>query len=447
MPPSELRAKNEQFACPNTARACALAIVLLGSVAPTAAVESFAPDEAYRVKPGDTLWDISRHRLGRPLLWPSVQKKNKLAEPRSLQIGRVLHFGERQAIVLAATGSVRLEDVGADTTLTPGHRVPELSVIKTGPDSFVTLKLPDGSTTTLPSNSTAKLVRFFNQSGHTAALIDLENGEVESRVRRRDSPTDPEPLRVRTRLATIGVRGTHFRVRLPDPETTAVGVLESSVAVETRSRQAQLVPTGKGILEGAGPLAGALQDLLPAPQWVKPSKSHERLAVSLEWLGVAGAASYRVQIARDKTFIDVISEKNVSAAEERHVASFDAIPPGSYFARVGAVTQEGVEGLVSEVPFLRSPARLQGSASQTGSGEVEFTWDSVQGGVYRLEVADDNEFKRLVVDASGIESSTVRINALPPGSYWWRVTSEVAQGQRRVAVQSNAAMVVVAGAR
>src|SRR5690606_17388420 len=194
------------------------------------------PGRTHIVRPGETLWDITRQHLGRPLLWPGVQQRNRVGEPRLLQIGRVLHFddSERQAVVLAATGDVRMVDglavaggPPAGALLAAGSRLPEGSRLRTGADSFVTLRLPDGSRTTLPSRSQARLVRYFDASGRPSVLVELESGDLESRVPPRGHAPAADAWRVRTRMATIGVRGTHFRVSLPDPANAAVSVLES----------------------------------------------------------------------------------------------------------------------------------------------------------------------------------------------------------------------------
>lgn len=405
----------------------------------------------YTVKPGDTLWEISREHLGRPLLWPDVQHRNGVGEPRLLQVGQVLHFDddERQAVVEAASGDVRLgEGAGAAHPLMPGTRVPERSVVRTGPDSFVTLRLPDGSRTTLPSNSAVRLVHYFDDTGRPAVLLDLQAGDVESRVPRREKPPAADAWRVRTRMATVGVRGTHFRVSLPDTANMAVSVLESTVVVADPARAAQRVPAGKGVLAGSAPSAGQVQDLLPAPAWVNPGQAQNQPGVQLAWNSVVGAGSYHAQLARDAEFIDLVAEQRVPAGMGLEMALFEGIASGSYFARVAAVTPDGVEGLVSESAFSRDHASLGGQVRRLAdSGEIEFRWSPVQGATYRLEVADDPDFRRPVVRADGLLGGHVRVEALAPGQYWWRVTADVVDQGQRAEVQSPARPLLVEGIR
>jgi hypothetical protein len=44
----------------------------------------------YVVQPGDCLWNIAKHELGNPLLWPSIAKLNHLKRPNHILIGEKL---------------------------------------------------------------------------------------------------------------------------------------------------------------------------------------------------------------------------------------------------------------------------------------------------------------------------------------------------------------------
>lgn len=393
------------------------------------------PNDTHTVRPGETLWDISRQHLGRPLMWPQVQQRNQVDEPRQLQIGRVLKLGdaERQAVVMAATGDVRLTDgPEAGTLLMPGMRLPEGSRVRTGADSFVTLRLPDGSRSTLPSQSVLRLVQYFDARGRHAVLVDLESGDVESRVPPQPKAPPEGAMRVRTRMATVGVRGTHFRVSLPDAGHASVSVLESAVTVTAPSMARRHVSASEGLLVGAGPLEGRVQALLPAPEWVEPGRAQNQPGVLLAWQAVPGAGGYHAQIARDAEFVEIVAGQRLPAGGEREVALFDPLPAGHYFARVAAVTPEGLEGQLAVTAFSRAQASLEGNARLlAASGEIEFDWRPLSGATYRLEVADDEAFQQLRVQAAGLSSERVRVQALPPGQYWWRVQAEVVdQGQR-----------------
>lgn len=388
------------------------------------------------VQPGETLWGISQRHFGRPLLWPSIQQRNGVGEPRQLPIGKVLYFadGVTQAVVVAASGDVRAEYESSSTAAQPAMHLPEGALVRTGPDSFVTLRLPDGSLCTLPSNSTVRLVRVVAASQGAAVVLDLQAGEVESRVPPRAVPSDKETFRVRTRTATVGVRGTHFRVSLQREGRAAVSVLESRVVVQTAAHREIMVPAPQGVVVGAGALDGVVQELLAAPEWIDAGQPQNQPGVLLAWNAVNGAGGYHVQLARDADFLDLVAEQRVAASGQRELALLDGVPSGGYFARVAAVTPEGVEGRVVVSGFSRSSASAQLGGRMrwiASSHDLEFDWNPIAGALYGLEIAEDAAFTRVVMKADGLRARTVRVQALPPGQYYWRVRAEViAQGQR-----------------
>ncbi|CAN5911477.1 hypothetical protein BH11PSE13_BH11PSE13_08750 [soil metagenome] len=395
----------------------------------------------HTVQQGDTLWGLAQRYFGRPLLWPDIQQRNNVVEPRLLQIGRVLEFAdsERLALVLAANGDVHATYEAASGLLRKDMRLPEGALIKTGADSFVTLLLPDGSRATLPSNSTVRLLQFFDAGGRPAVLLDLQAGDVESRVPPRAAlqalPLAQDVFRVRTRMATVGVRGTHFRVSLPAPDRTAVSVLESTVSVDTGVGEPSLVHAKKGLLIEAQHSPDAVRDLLAAPVWIDAGKPQNQPGVVLAWGPVESAAGYRVDLARDSEFADLVAQQSVAATGDRALAVFDGVAPGSYFARVAGVTREGLEGLTAIDSFSRAQAALFGTAQRRdgsgGANEIEFEWASLNDSTYLLEVADDVDFKHAQVHADQLQSHRVRVEALPPGAYFWRVrASVISQGQR-----------------
>jgi hypothetical protein len=388
------------------------------------------------VQPGETLWGISQRHFGRPLLWPSIQQRNGVGEPRQLQIGKVLHFadGVTQAVVVAVSGDVHAEYDSGSAAAQPAMQLPEGALVRTGPDSFVTLRLPDGSLCTLPSNSTIRLVRFVAASGSAGVLLDLQAGEVESRVPPRVVPSGRDAFRVRTRIATVGVRGTHFRVSLDYERRLAVSVLESRVVVQTATQPDLSLSAPQGVVINDGPQGGVVQELLPAPAWTDTGLPQNQPAVLLAWAQVNGAAGYHAQLARDAEFLDVVAERHVTRSGPNELALFDGLASGSYFARVAAVTPEGIKGQVTVNGFSRG--NTSGSLSGrmrwiAASNEIEFDWNPIAGGLHGLEIAEDAAFTRVVLKADGLQARTVRVQALPPGQYYWRVHAEViAQGQR-----------------
>ena len=48
--------------------------------------------KTHKVKPKDTLWEISREYTGTPLNWKTIADENEIKNPKSLRIGTVLRI-------------------------------------------------------------------------------------------------------------------------------------------------------------------------------------------------------------------------------------------------------------------------------------------------------------------------------------------------------------------
>lgn len=449
-----------------------VAAAVLGVAVSSAAAENVAEGTKplsgatqHRVKPGETLWGISKQHFGQPWVWPEIGQRNAVEEPRRLQPGKVLTFFQvdaawTHATVFSAVGDVRVVPQDADTTaavlLQPGMPVSVGTLVRTGPDSFLTLVMPDGSHTTLPSNSSVRLVQLLDTQGRRAILLDLVQGNVESRVQAgpakagRKGDAEAEPYRVRTRMGTVAVRGTHFRVNLPDSGLLAVGVLDSRVIVSgvPQSSLPDLsvaLDAGKGVVTDGGQTA-QVQSLLPAPELLSTGQAQVQPDAVLVWKTVPGAGGYRVQMALDKEFLNLVAEQRLQGADAT-TAVVSAVPVGEYYARVTAFTPQGLEGLYTLTSFARAQALVAGRARLASDESVEFAWSPVPGGVYQLELARDAAFADVVLSVPGLQSELVHVQALPPGQYYWRVRAQVYSLGQRSEVVSTALPLVLSGAR
>lgn len=87
-------------------------------------------------------------------------------------------------------------------------------VIKTGPKSFTIVKLNDGTRMTIRPNSSFSVEEFRAKKDSTAsALLRLFKGGLRT-ITGYISKQNPDGYRVRTSVATIGIRGTEFDARI-----------------------------------------------------------------------------------------------------------------------------------------------------------------------------------------------------------------------------------------
>jgi hypothetical protein len=116
--------------------------------------------------------------------------------------------------VLIAKGVVTANNnQAAPRTLAKGSQVFLGETISTASDSFVVLKMVDDSKLSLRPKSEVTLEKFSQESGKEEALFDLLKGGLRA-LSGDIGKKRPEQYRVQTSIATIGIRGTDFLVRL-----------------------------------------------------------------------------------------------------------------------------------------------------------------------------------------------------------------------------------------
>jgi hypothetical protein len=381
---------------------------------------------SYTVRKGDTLISLARAYLVRETDWKQVQRLNRVADPHRLPVASRLTLPVRLLKSRPATASVAAFRGEAQVVLpsqaaravTMGQALGEGARVSTGPASSLSLALTDGSVITLPSNSALRIARLRKLLITDSIDYDLalETGSVRSRVtpfRNRD-----DRFRLRTPIAVSAVRGTDFRSHYDAATATAraelieggIGITAAEVAKETR-----LAPEFGAVIGKSGGIA--VEPLLPAPVVTSGSGVQRAPALSFGVEAVPGAARYRLLVARDSGFVDVVEDVDASAPD----FTLAALPNGNYFARFTAIAVSGLEGVPGTVAFRRRLATATQGAVAGEDGYV-FRWTGSGEGVrrYRFQLrATDNPV--FIVDEAGLSGSSIVLSDLPPGRYQWRV--------------------------
>ena len=116
--------------------------------------------------------------------------------------------------VLIAKGVVTASiSNGGLRTLSKGSEVFLGETVSTASDSFVVLKMNDESKLSLRPSSEITLEKFSEENGKEEALFDLIKGGLRA-ISGDIGRKRPEQFRVETNIATVGIRGTDFIVRL-----------------------------------------------------------------------------------------------------------------------------------------------------------------------------------------------------------------------------------------
>jgi hypothetical protein len=379
------------------------------------------PPVIYRVKPGDTLYSISRKFLRSAAVVPQLQRLNQVRNPRRLPVGKplrvprhLLRYRPVELRVAAFSGPVQL----AGRAAMVGMLLDEGEAVTTGRSGFISLRASTGADFSIPSNSSARLIRARQYVLGDIVDVDFAveggRGEVTSPALKQQ-----DRLRLRTPVATTAVRGTQYRMAFdPVAALSLTEVIEGSVAIAAGAQE-RTTAAGFGVASTAAGI-GPEEALLRAIEVANRGKVQTEEALSFELVPAAAARGYRVQIARDAGFLDTLGE--IVTAEPR--ASLEGIADGRYFVRARGIAASGLEGNSTAYSFRRKRLGVTGSAERSAITDgYLFKWVSVGAGenAFAFQLWDEREPERLLVDETGLTDTALVLTALAPGSYRWRV--------------------------
>ena len=378
-----------------------------------------AQDWAYRVRPGDTLWDVAGAHLKPSIPWQRLQEHNRIANPYQLAPGSTLQIPlarlDRQparAKVVAIRGNATSRSAaGRDAPVTAGMSLGSGAVLRTSPDASLSLEFADGSRLLLLGDSDLLLDRLtrFGRSGMADTRLRLQRGRIGNEVRRLRGPA--ANFVVDTPSASSAVRGTQFRVEARQG-STHTEVLEGRVAVNARNQRGTLLRHGFGAVVVPGQAAIAPVALLPAPDLSRIAPLTQSVRPELAWPEVAGAHRYRVQVSDHQRFDSVRVDMEVEAPRAR----LPALDAGAYVIRVRAIDKDGLEGrdAVTALRVDDQPAPPYSIAPAAGgvvrTPEVVLRWTQAPAAVaYDYEVAGAAGFAQPVAHGRVDDTASVRL--------------------------------------
>jgi hypothetical protein len=165
--------------------------------------------------------------------------------------GKVV-FARGMVTAYTAGGTARI--VGAESPLAVGE------VISTGPRGVARLELGDGNRITLRPNSTFEITAFDASEDTGSALYTLFKGGLRA-VTGFLSKRNPDAVRLKTSVATIGIRGTEFDARLCEDDCAAeaakrpapagrAGFVKGRVMARASSGRARALASGDAVYTG-----------------------------------------------------------------------------------------------------------------------------------------------------------------------------------------------------
>ncbi|MFC4254783.1 peptidoglycan-binding protein [Altererythrobacter xixiisoli] len=403
--------------------------LVVASIGPVSAMAQAEPPEdfVYAMKAGDTLIGLAGSYFHTTGDYRVVQRRNRVADPYRMPIGsqlripvNLLRFTPVQLQVVSFSGNVAVASGGRERAPAVGETLSEGTVLQTGRGGFITLSGGAGSRVSLPSQSRVRVKsarRYLIDNSLDVEFELLEGrGSFQPPQLRRG-----ERYRVRTPQAVSAVRGTTFRIFLAqDGERSGTEVIEGDVALSTLE-ETHHVAAGFGAV--AGEDGGIAEEpLLPSPVLADPDRVQTEVDLKFTIRPVAGATSYRLQLARDAGFVDTIAE-TVDADTD---ITLPGIPNGTYFVRSAGIAASGIEGLTEAYSFRRQ--RL-GVEAAVGPAELvdgfRFAWRHEGEGpaLYSFRLWREGQEARPMLHEIAMDQREYTLTALPPGVYYWQVAA------------------------
>jgi len=151
--------------------------------------------------------------------------------------------------------------------------------------------------------------------------------------------------------------------------------------------------------------------------------------VTLEWTEGENAIGYRVQLARDEAFADLLLDDTLQAQTGRTVTG---LASGTYYWRVASVAR-GKDGSPDMGPYgdprrfiVRLPAGNNVALEQDGD-RLTLAWDGEPGQRYWVQVSGDPNFATIAAEQRTSERQWA-VEGLPAGEYFLRIQATDSDG-------------------
>jgi hypothetical protein len=269
-------------------------------------------------------------------------------------------------------GDVRVKRAGqfAWEPATRGMVVRAGDQVKTSSSSTAQLHYFDGTITTVQKGSLLEIRQLSEDPGTKVRKVaeKLSWGEILASTQKRNVEGSFHEITTE-KVAARSEEGGEFRVRYDQEEgTAAFDVFQGRVLV-TGPSSTESLGAGERVRAAAdGALAG--KELLPGvPRLVAPTDQRVFVydnpaseTTTLSWEKVPGTGKYHLQISDRLLFSNPLYDD--FRADTSVV--IDAIPAGTYFWKVSAVSPAEVEGPYSEVRSFRvTSQRIRDAGDQT----------------------------------------------------------------------------------
>lgn len=238
-------------------------------------------------------------------------------------------------------------------------------------------------------------------------------------------------MRTRTPMVITGIRGTEYRLKVEDAQTTTVETLSGEVAVQSGVNSVQL-RADQGLRASSGRKLGKPQ-ILPLPPVVTGIEEvYRTLPVHFHLPSQPNIRATKLRLSSDEAGQATVYEHDAPTGTPLQMSN---VPDGQYFAFFTATDNKGFESREQGPHALlirtKPPAPMV-SAPRNGSilwGKfAQVSWlESEQAVQYLVQVGRDAQFNDLV-DEQKLATPVYSSPELAPGTYYFRVQSLAADG-------------------
>lgn len=383
----------------------------------------------YAFRPGDNLIHFSKKHLINPEDWPLIQAHNHIKNPHYIPIGtvievplRLVKFKPTEASVVSVSGKCHQQQGKDKQALKVGERLPQGTLITTGQNSQVVIQFADGSTSQLNADAQLLLDNLSLYSGGVMVdtKVSLQQGQLETHA--NPGHQHQTNMQVQTPSAIAAVRGTKFRVRASD-DATVQETLEGGVDLSA-SQQVIQVAAGYGSKAQKGQPPQPPVQLLPAIKTNGLKTKFYTLPISFDLPQLAGAKRWVTQVAKNKTFNQVVDE----STSDTQTVTYQDLPDGEYYLKVRGQDAAGIAGYDATHAFLvdaRPFAPVLPKAAVTyKQPQPELSWPAVDGAIgYVVQIAKQGDSNQQKMMEKTTSASFKPTQPLAEGQYSWRVAT------------------------
>lgn len=398
--------------------------LLLGLIASQFAFAEEAVDHSsdfvYEVKSGDTLGKLANEMLDHSKRWKDVAKYNQLSDANRIEPGQ--HLRIQLPWLKARGGKLKIEALTGEATaggrlLQVGDEVAQGATLKTAMASALRLRMPDGSLLNMMEGAEVEVEKLENKQGNAfTSLFRLVTGQVEAF--KKKYPEGTADMAIRAKTATLGVRGTHFRMREEGGRTYAE-IEQGLVSYDAQKTPVMLALAGGQGSVADGERAAEVIDLLPPPTFPALPAAFDTPYIQWMMPELEGATDFFGELARDEEFSDHL----MSVRTKKRKVSLTDLPNGRYWLRLRAVDSHGLQGREAKVSFsVNVPPRKFAMTKVyiTGNG-LQLRWvGRKEGGGYQVQIADNQQFNTPLLDVK-TSDNLVEIARPRSGQYFMRV--------------------------